>query len=311
MEQNQILILALLLGFLLDSKFGDPEHFPHPIVIFGDVISWLEKYLNKGSFLTLKGLLMSCFLISSIYIFATVAIILTYESHWALYLILSTTVVFYSLSGLTLRREVKMVFEALEHSLENGRVQVSRIVGRDTSQLNAQQIRQAALETLAENLNDGYVAPLFWFAVLGVPGMISYKMINTLDSMIGYKNDRYNHFGRFAAKIDDVVNYIPARITSVLMITVTGKFSCIRFILKYGRCHSSPNSGYPEAALAGILNCRFGGSNYYFGELVDKPFIGSTNRDLTTEDLHIGLNTNRRTEIMMVVSVIIYCSFIF
>ena len=150
--------------------------------------------------------------------------------------------------------EVREVFYAVDRSLEEGRERVGRIVGRDTSQLSAQEIRTAALETLAENLSDGVVAPMFWFLLLGLPGMMAYKMVNTLDSMIGYKNERYLEFGRIAARIDDMANYIPARLTSLLMLLVSGNWSKRDFILKYGRAHASPNSGYPESALAAILD---------------------------------------------------------
>ena len=196
-----------------------------------------------------------------------------------------------------------MVFEAVDHSLDEGRKQVARIVGRDTSALSAQEVRTAALETLAENLSDGVIAPLFWYAVLGVPGMMAYKMVNTLDSMIGYRNERYRQFGCIAARIDDVANYIPARLTALLMILVSGRFSLLRFVGKYGSRHASPNSGYPEAALAGILNCRFGGPHYYFGEEVWKPFIGKNERALTTEDMKKAVCVNRQAEVLMVVLV--------
>lgn len=196
-----------------------------------------------------------------------------------------------------------MVFEAVDHSLDEGRKQVARIVGRDTSALSAQEVRTAALETLAENLSDGVIAPLFWYAVLGVPGMMAYKMVNTLDSMIGYRNERYRQFGCIAARIDDVANYIPARLTALLMILVSGRFSLLRFVGKYGSRHASPNSGYPEAALAGILNCRFGGPHYYFGEEVWKPFIGNNERALTTEDMKKAVCVNRQAEVLMVVLV--------
>ena len=125
--------------------------------------------------------------------------------------------------------------------------------------LSAREVRTAALETLAENLSDGVIAPLFWYAVLGLPGMLAYKMVNTLDSMIGYKNERYGDFGYMAANIDDIANWIPARVSAFLMVLAAGKPKLMKFVRKYGRCHASPNSGWPEAALAGILNCRFGG----------------------------------------------------
>ena len=188
--------------------------------------------------------------------------------------------------------------------MEEGRKQVARIVGRDTSELSAQEVRTAALETLAENLSDGVIAPLFWFAFLGVPGMLAYKMVNTLDSMIGYKTDRYKDFGCWAAHIDDIANYIPARLTALLMVVVAGKPQLASFVWRNGRRHASPNSGYPEAALAGILNCRFGGSHYYFGQLFDKPYIGNNDRPLTTTDMRTAIRVNRTAEVLMLLIVI-------
>jgi adenosylcobinamide-phosphate synthase len=137
--------------------------------------------------------------------------------------------------------------------------------------------------------------------LLGVPGMVTYKMISTLDSMIGYRTERYLLFGRFAAVIDDFANFIPARLTAVLMIAVSGKWSLFPFIIKHGKRHPSPNSGYPEAALAGILNCRFGGPHRYFGETVDKPHIGTNERTLTLKDLDTAVKNARRTEILAVI----------
>jgi len=216
-----------------------------------------------------------------------------------LWLILDTVIIFYCLAGTTLIREVREVFLALDRSLDEGRRQVARIVGRDTSQLSAQEVRTAALETLAENLSDGVIAPLFWLALLGTPGMLAYKMVNTLDSMIGYRTERYKDFGSWAARIDDVANYIPARLTALLMVIASGRLSLLKFVWQNGRRHASPNSGYPEAALAGILNCRFGGPHIYFGELFDKPYIGTNDRKLTTRDMHIAVAINRRAEVLM------------
>jgi len=173
-------------------------------------------------------------------------------------------------------------------------------VGRDTSELTAQEVRTAALETLAENLSDGVIAPLFWLALLGVPGMLAYKMVNTLDSMIGYRTERYREFGCWAAHIDDIANFIPARLTAILMVLAAGKPQFLKFVWRNGRNHASPNSGYPEAALAGILDCRFGGPHYYFGELFDKPFIGENDRQLTTADMKKAVRVNRTAEVLMV-----------
>jgi adenosylcobinamide-phosphate synthase len=161
------------------------------------------------------------------------------------------------------------------------------------------------LETLAENLSDGVIAPLFWLLLLGTPGMLAYKMVNTLDSMIGYKTERYREFGSWAARIDDIANYLPARLTALLMVLVSGKWSLWRFVWRNGRNHASPNSGYPEAALAGILDCRFGGPHYYFGQLFDKPFIGDNERPLTTTDMKKAVRVNRSAEVLMLLLVLL------
>lgn len=300
MESVCYTIIGLLIGFTLDQLLGDPEKLPHPIVGFGHLISFGEKRLNKGKYLFAKGAIMTLILVTSIYLATKLFINITTNYDYIFNLLLTAIIAFYCLSARTLRSEVRQVFEALEQSTDAGRKQLSRIVGRDTATLQPQQIRSAALETLAENLSDGVIAPLFWFALLGAPGMMAYKMINTLDSMIGYKNDRYFYFGKFAARLDDVANYIPARITAFIMLLSANKLSKTDFVIKNWNKHSSPNSGYPEAALAAILNCRFGGPNSYFGKIVDKPFIGSNDRLLQTADMFTAVKVNRYCEVIMV-----------
>ena len=303
MEKYLMFILPLLLGYLLDLIFGDPERLPHPIVWFGKLISWGEHRLNRGQHRMAKGAVMSVAYI--LLMFFVLWGLIRLVPNAILWCVLNTIIIFYCLAGTTLIREVRNVFLALDESLEAGRKQVARIVGRDTSELTAQEVRTAALETLAENLSDGVIAPLFWLAVLGVPGMVAYKMVNTLDSMIGYRNERYKDFGCWAARIDDIANYIPARLTAVLMVIASGKLSLLKFVWRNGRKHASPNSGYPEAALAGALDCRFGGPHYYFGELFDKPFIGENERDLTTADMLKAVRINRIAEVMMIALVIV------
>ena len=311
--------ITLLIGWLLDLVFGDPQRLPHPVVWFGKLIASGEKDLNKGSHRKLKGGIMAVGLILLVFgfvwalrrvlgIFALYIFDGTHQQVYQLPVFLwlfDVIAIFYCLAGTTLIREVREVFRAVDRSLEEGRKQVARIVGRDTSELSAQEIRTAALETLAENLSDGVIAPLFWLAIGGVPAMMAYKMVNTLDSMIGYRTERYKDFGCVAARIDDVANYIPARITALLMILphaiINFQFSIFNFVRRYGRQHASPNSGYPEAALAGILDCRFGGPHYYFGELFDKPFIGTNERALTTADMKKAIRVNRTAEVLMVI----------
>ena len=293
--------IALLIGWVLDLLFGDPPRLPHPVVWFGKAIAFCEHRFNRGSHRKLKGAVIAIGLIVGIFILTS--FLISSFSHF----LISAVLIFYCLAGTTLIREVRQVFLALDRSLEEGRAQVARIVGRDTSDLSAQEVRTAAIETLAENLSDGVIAPLFWLAVLGVPGMVAYKMVNTLDSMIGYKTERYKDFGCWAARIDDVANYIPARLTALLMVlphaVVSGQWSVFTFVRHYGRMHASPNSGYPEAALAGILNCRFGGPHYYFGELFDKPFIGENDRELTTADMRKAVRVNRMAEVLAIILV--------
>ncbi len=298
-------ILPLLIGWLLDLILGDPSWLPHPVVGFGKMIAFGEKRLNKGGHRKLKGAMMSVFLI-----------VLVFTTTYGLFAILppfgrvgvGSILIFYCLAGTTLFHEVREVFHAVDRSLDEGRKQVARIVGRDTSELSAQEVRTAALETLAENLSDGVIAPLFWLAIGGVPAMVAYKMVNTLDSMIGYLTERYKDFGCWAARIDDVANYIPARITALLMVIAAGKPQLIGFVWRNGRNHASPNSGYPESALAGILDCRFGGPHYYFGELFDKPYIGENARELTTADMQKAVRINRMAEVLAIIIItVIYC----
>ena len=302
-----LMLIALGAGWLLDLVLGDPRWLPHPVVGFGKLIAAGEHALNRGGGRLLKGGLLAVGLIALVFAAAwTVRWLLC--NHALLLVAFDAIVVFFCLAGTTLIREVRAVFLALDRSLDEGRQQVARIVGRDTSALSAQEVRTAALETLAENLSDGVVAPLFWFLLLGTPGMLAYKMVNTLDSMIGYRTERYRLFGRVAARIDDAANYLPARLTALLMILGRGFMGRLQFVRCYGSCHASPNSGWPEAALAAILDCRFGGPHYYFGQLFDKPYIGHNNRPLTTADMRRAVGVNRKAEVAMVLLVaVIIC----
>lgn len=313
-------IIPLLIGWGLDLCTGDPARLPHPIVAFGRWISFFERKANHGNHRRAKGTFWTIATLCTLFLSAHLALATLWAAclQWEiwgtyLYYLVTGILIFYCLAGTTLVREVRRVFRAADRSLEEGRRQVSRIVGRDTSRLSDQEIRTAALETLAENLSDGVIAPLFWLYVLGIPGMLTYKMINTMDSMLGYRTERFKDFGRTAARIDDAANYLPARLTALLMALATcipfrkGKSARnlkeeLRFIRRYGRMHANPNSGYPEAALAGILDCRFGGPHHYFGEYCFKPYIGNRLRPLTTADMRQAVAINRRAEILMILT---------
>lgn len=294
-------IISLFLGYILDLLLGDPRWLPHPIVLFGNAIAKAEKVLNKGAYRLQKGMLLSIFYcLLTFGVFWSIQYGIAKISVWAeqVWII---TFVFFGLANRSLITEGKEVNEHLEKKgLEAGRKRLSWIVGRDTSKLDANAIRRAVLETMSENLSDGVVAPLFYFAIGGVPAMMTYKMINTFDSMIGYKSDRYIHFGRFAAKLDDVANYIPARLTALLIALVAFSRQSILYILKYGKHHASPNAGYPESALAGALNCAFGGPNVYHGKLLIKPWIGDNQRDVLSADLEKTIKINHRVTLASV-----------
>lgn len=305
---NTVLII-LILAWAADWLLGDPSWLPHPIVAYGKWISFWEKKLNKSQHRKAKGAIFAVcsVMLSFLAAFIILSLIRQY-TFTAVYVLSSVLLLFFCLAGTTLIREVRWVFLAVDESLEKGRKQVARIVGRDTQNLSAQEVRAAALETLAENLSDGVIAPLFWFTLLGVPGALMYKMVNTMDSMIGYQNERYKDFGCWAAKIDDAFNYIPARITAYLMAIVSGKSlrKILPFIHRYAHCHASPNSGWPESALAGILDCRFGGPHDYFGEVFYKPFIGTNHREFCTHDMEIAVRINRLSEILFVILIAIF-----
>lgn len=307
---------TLIIGYLLDKLFGDPSWLPHPVVWMGKWISFWEHRLNHGKARWWKGAMLAVFSIVLVLVGSALLLgMLRSWNRWAS-IIVESILIFYCLAGTTLIKEVRMVFQATERSLDEGRIQVARIVGRNTENLSRREIHAAALETLAENLSDGVIAPLFWFAVLGVPGMLAYKMVNTLDSMIGYHSERYLDFGCWAANIDDAANYIPARITALLMVIVSHLphrgtptqmplLAQLRFVLRYGPEHASPNSGWPEAALASTIDCQFGGPHYYFGELFDKPYIGTNGRDFTFSDMLCACGLNLYAEIAAVALVLI------
>ena len=335
------LAIALVVAWFLDLWLGDPAWLPHPVVGFGKAIAWCERHFNRGQHRMLKGAVVTLLLDALVFLIIMWLVMILSHSLpseegsilplWGrvregLLFLVEFVIIFYCLAGTTLIREVRAVFLALDRSLEEGRKQVARIVGRDTSELSAQEVRTAALETLAENLSDGVIAPLFWLAVGGIPAMLTYKMINTQDSMVGYRTERYKDYGCWAARIDDIANYIPARLTALLMLLVAPlipsmrgassqeesaslsifhfSFFIFNFVHKYARNHLSPNSGYPEAALAGILDCRFGGPHNYFGKLVDKPYIGENDRLLTTADMKKAIRVNRMAELLMLLLVV-------
>ncbi|WP_353684576.1 adenosylcobinamide-phosphate synthase CbiB [Thermodesulfovibrio sp. 3907-1M] len=294
---------TVALAFLIDFLIGDPKRY-HPVVAIGKLIKKTEEFLRDmkltgrfGGFLLFLSVTFIVFLFSIIFVYFLD--ILSKLSHitWLFSFIFLAifSSLFIALRGLI--NEAKGVNKLLdEGNLVQARLSLKALVGRDTGNLSEEKIRIAIIESLSENLSDAVIAPLFYFFIGGFPFLVLYKTVNTLDSMVGYKNERYIDFGWFSAKMDDVFNYIPARITGVLIVLssfIVAGFSSgknsLKTMLRDGKKHSSPNSGIPEAAIAGALGVRLGGPNYYEGIFVEKPFIGDILKIVSREDVNLSI----------------------
>ena len=286
MNEVWLVILPLIAGYLLDLAFGDPRTIPHPVVGFGNMISWAERHFNCGRFRKWKGAVVALsfpLFVGMIGWGITVGTLAVGD--WC-FCIVASVFVFYGLANHSLIQEGREVIDTLKkQGVEAGRRRLSWIVGRDTSELSPKEIYTAVLETMAENLSDGVVATLFYYALGGFPAMMAYKMVNTLDSMIGYKDERYRQFGCMAARLDDVLNYIPARLTALFMALVAYRPGLFRFIFRYCHQHASPNSAQTEAVCAGALQVQLAGDAYYFGKLYPKETIGDDVRPIEPEDI--------------------------
>lgn len=292
-------MLAFFLGFLLDLTLGDPHGFPHPIRLIGSLITGLEKRLlgkpvvrNEKSELK-KGIVLAV-TVSGITVFITVLLLVgAYSLHSIAGIVVETVMSYQILATKCLKDESMKVYRCLKGGdLNAARKAVSMIVGRDTEALDEEGVAKAAIETVAENTSDGVIAPMLYTALGGPILGFLYKAINTMDSMVGYKNDKYLYFGQAAAKLDDFVNYVPARISAYLMILAAfcgGKiFSGTKAYEIYkrdNRKHSSPNSAQTEAVCAGALSIQLAGDASYFGNIVKKPYIGDALRKVEYGDI--------------------------
>lgn len=292
----ELSILAVVLGFVLDLLIGDPHWLYHPIRLVGALISALEKLL-RGMFPKNKNGELT----AGIFLLALTAGITTGCAWGLLYLAgrihpwvrfaLETVMCYQLLATKALKDETMKVYTALSRGdLKQARYAVSMVVGRDTEVLDETGVTKAAVETVAENASDGVIAPLLFLAIGGAPLGFFYKAVNTMDSMVGYKNDKYLYFGRAAARFDDVLNYIPARLSGALM-SAAASFCGLdagnawKIFLRDRRNHSSPNSAHTEAAAAGALHIQLAGNAYYFGKLYEKPTIGDPDRPVEYEDI--------------------------
>lgn len=291
-----ISLVALVMGYILDLIFGDPYWMPHPVRFIGNLISILEKVIRRFMPKTKRGeyiggIILTVMVVSISMVIPLVIILMAKSINTYLALTVETFMCYQILATKSLKVESMKVYDELEkNDLPSARKAVSMIVGRDTKDLTFSGVAKAAVETVAENTSDGIIAPMIFIAIGGAPMGFFYKAINTMDSMVGYKNEKYMNFGRFAAKLDDVVNYLPARISAYQMILSS-------FFLRYDYKnafkiykrdrynHASPNSAQTESVCAGALDVQLAGNAYYFGKLYEKPTIGDNIREINYDDI--------------------------
>lgn len=290
-----IFFVPVIIGFLLDAVFGDPYNMPHPIRIIGNLISKLDKLLYRDDTSDrqkfIRGMILALTVIVLSAVCPLIILIICYRINIYAGVIVQGVMCYYLIAAKCLKTESMKVYSAIEKDdTEGARYAVSMIVGRDTDRLDRNGIIKAAVETVAENTSDGVTAPLFYMIIGGAVLGFVYKAVNTMDSMIGYKNDKYMYFGRFAAKLDDILNYIPARLTAVFMIIaafISGDNGRNAFKIwrRDRRKHKSPNSAQTEAVCAGALEIQLAGDAYYFGKLLKKDTIGDDLRPIENEDI--------------------------
>lgn len=289
-------LLAVLIGFAADLVFGDPQTSLHPICLIGNLIAGLEKKIRKIFPGTEKGELLGGIVMALLVMVISAGIpalllLISYRLQFWLGVGVESLMCFFIFAVRSLERESMNVGKALQsEGLDAGRKAVSRIVGRDTQALTEKGVVKAAVETVAENFSDGVFAPMLYLCIGGGALGFLYKSINTMDSMVGYKNDKYLYFGRFAAKLDDVVNFVPSRLAALFLIAASplagldGK-NAWKIYLRDRKNHASPNSAQTEAAAAGALQVQLAGDAWYFGKLYKKPFIGENTREIEIQDI--------------------------
>lgn len=287
-------ILIMILGYIMDLVFGDPYWFPHPVRFIGKLISKTEKFIRKHakSEASLKywGILMWLVpVVTTAVVTALIVKIASFNKYVEIFV--SAFIIYTTLSTKCLKDEATKIYNVLETGdIKKSRVQLSYIVGRDTINLSQSEIIRATVETVAENTVDGTISPMFYGFLFGPVGAMTYKAINTLDSMVGYKNDKYLNLGCVSAKLDDVANFIPARLTAIFM--PLGAFLCgmnrtnsFKIAIRDRKNHKSPNCAFAEGAAAGAIGVQLGGTNIYFGKEVYKPTIGDKKRELENYDI--------------------------
>ncbi|OTA20312.1 adenosylcobinamide-phosphate synthase [Xenorhabdus beddingii] len=301
-------VLLWFAAFLLDRTLGDPPHWPHPVRWMGQLIHQVESFIRRMSKtdtgLTWGGVLLWLVVVGSVWLVSYWALQWAYGMTFWLGCLVEIWLIYTVLAGRGLSDAAEAVYQALRRGdLDASREQLAQIVGRETAQLQAPQISRAAIETVAENSVDGVIAPLFFLLLGGAPLALAYKAINTLDSMVGYKTPRYRALGMFSARMDDVANWLPARL-GWLLLALAAKWQGLDFqrALRIGwrdrYQHRSPNSGWPEATVAGALGIRLGGPNVYFSQQVEKPWIGDGGREAVPDDIPQSVQMMRVASVM-------------
>ena len=270
----------LVLAMLLDAVFGEPrmlwDRLPHPAVLMGRLVAFLDRTLNTGQDRKSRGVLAL-----SVLCFTAVVIgSLLSQFGWVIEIIVAAIL----LAQKSLIDHVRAVATGLRKSIEEGRFAVSMIVSRDTKDMNEAQVARSAIESAAENFSDGVIAPAFWFLVGGLPAMLVYKFVNTADSMIGYKTEKYLEFGWASARFDDLLNWLPARLSMLLIVVFAKRPVNFRAIVSEAKRHKSPNAGWPEAAMARAINVALAGPRSYDGQLQQLPWVNETGRQTITAD---------------------------
>lgn len=302
-------IIAFLTGFLLDLILGDPYYLPHPVRLIGKLIIGVEKRLHRkkgdtGRTEIWQGIGLVMIVLITVVIVTSFLLLAAYELHPYIGVILECLMSYQILAAKCLKVESMKVYQCLKaNQLKQARTTVSMIVGRDIEYLDEEGVAKAAIETVAENTSDGVIAPMLYLAIGGPVFGFFYKAINTMDSMVGYKNDKYYDFGKCAAKLDDILNFIPARVSAACM--AAASFFCrldwknaVRIFKRDRYCHASPNSGQTEAVCAGALNIQLAGDAYYFGKLCHKPVIGDNKRKPVAEDIRLAIRLLYGTAIL-------------
>jgi len=281
-----------LMAFFIDRVFGEFTFVKHPVVIMGAFITWFEDKFYKDSII--RGVLLTVSLLFIVFI-ATIILQVFLNNSLILAIIASTGIA------------SKMLYDSVRDVMysHNSKEAVSMLVSRDTKDMSLNDVNKACIETYAENVSDGVIAPLFYLVFFGISGLFIYKAVNTLDSMVGYRNEKYERFGKFSARLDDVLNYIPAKITTVLIAVLFGSFKALKDSFKYGHLHDSPNAGYPITAMASVLGLKLGGPTSYFGKIKDKPYFGDGKIDIFKKDVFHALTFRNRFDAMIVVLVIV------